>query len=281
MKIVILITATLLIIGCCGQTEPCTEGQSYNKYCNTCICTSAGSYACTLRACKNLEFACSRGLRYYDGCYTCICEKNLELGLHYACHPRKSCSHRFKPTFDHSKVKRDAPAVPSGCTRGPSYFDGCNTCVCSEGGHYACTLKYCFPDPVVKNDAQPLTKLEAVNVRRKRDEASAAKGCDKGQSYHEGCNTCVCAGDSYACTLGSCINTDPNPDTVHSRKRREIEESTGKYDPQKPANSNILKLDMERCTPNEVKNQNCNRCKCTKNGLGWLCTRKVCPQDAY
>jgi len=195
MKIVILFAATLLIGNCWGQTEPCTEGQSYNKDCNTCICTSAGAYACTLRACIDLDGsivkreygACSRGSRYYDGCYICMCEKNRELGLHYACHPRKSCSHRSKPMIGHLKAKRDVPAESAGCDKGQFYFDGCNNCVC-QGNSYACTLKFCFPDSGAKSVTQPSTKLEPISVRRKRDEAPAAKGCEKGPSYNDGCN---------------------------------------------------------------------------------------------
>jgi hypothetical protein len=40
---------------------------------------------------------------------------------------------------------------------------------------------------------------------------------------------------------------------------------------------NILNGNNQICTPNEVKMQDCNRCKCAPNGVAWFCTRNVCP----
>ncbi|PSN45950.1 hypothetical protein C0J52_16538 [Blattella germanica] len=31
----------------------------------------------------------------------------------------------------------------AACNRGPSYYDGCNTCSCYNGQYYICTLRYC------------------------------------------------------------------------------------------------------------------------------------------
>uniref|UniRef100_A0A336LYS6 CSON010969 protein n=1 Tax=Culicoides sonorensis TaxID=179676 RepID=A0A336LYS6_CULSO len=40
---------------------------------------------------------------------------------------------------------------------------------------------------------------------------------------------------------------------------------------------NVTPSDNQVCVPNEVKMEDCNRCKCAPNGVGWFCTRKACP----
>lgn len=191
--------------------------------------------------------ACDKGASYFDGCNTCVCQENL-----YIC-TKKYCFTAPDLLSQPSKAtvsKRDVPTTSPACDKGPSYFDGCNTCVC-HGNIYACTLKLCFAAPVI------LPQPSKATVS-KRDVPTSSEGCDKGPSYFDGCNTCTCMGNVYACTLRHCFEGDLFPDTVYkepSKKRREIEESTGKYDPPKESNLNILRFDAERCTPKEVKNQ--------------------------
>ena len=299
-----------------AKPEPCKEGDSYNEDCNTCTCTSTGVYACTRRACYHgpqfpdtptkapkskrdvneveASSGCDKGPSYSDGCNTCVCS-----GERYAC-TKKFCfpapvilPHSSKETVS----KRDTTTENKGCDKGQSYSDGCNTCVC-QGNVYACTLRACFPTSVIlpqpskatisKRDVPTESKgcdkgesysdgcntcvcqgnVYACTLRAcfpadiapasQKTKRAVDKGCDKGQSYYDGCNTCVCSGGSYACTEKACIVVKGHPDTVnveHSKKRREIEESTGKYDPPKATDQNILKFDVERCTPSEVKNQ--------------------------
>ena len=38
----------------------------------------------------------------------------------------------------------------------------------------------------------------------------------------------------------------------------------------------VVEEGKQVCTPNEVKMEDCNRCKCANNGIGWFCTRKAC-----
>lgn len=166
---------------------------------------------------------------------------------------------------------------------------------------YVCSQRACYNGPQFPDSPTP--------ARNKRDDVEATKpGCDKGQTYYDGCNHCNCVDNKfYVCTERACYHGPLFPDTVtvketivettgSPRSRREVQESTGKYDPPRQNQLPFLRFDVERCTPYEVKNQvsrtiynksnfienfqECNRCKCTNNGKGWLCTRKACPAVA-
>jgi hypothetical protein len=46
---------------------------------------------------------------------------------------------------------------------------------------------------------------------------------------------------------------------------------------QQVSNENVELTNNQVCTPHEVKMEDCNRCRCAANGIGWFCTRKACP----
>lgn len=50
-----------------------------------------------------------------------------------------------------------------------------------------------------------------------------------------------------------------------------------KVENQTSNNSNVAS-EGQICEPNSLKMQECNRCRCSPNGLVWLCTRKACPK---
>ncbi|KAG5679586.1 hypothetical protein PVAND_009146 [Polypedilum vanderplanki] len=90
--------------------------------------------------------------------------------------------------------------------------------------------------------------------------------CTPKAKFQKDCNTCICndLGNNAVCTLMACpdllITTTEEPSIT--------EQST--------INGNQV------CTPNEIKmqvetNETCNRCKCAANGIGWFCTKIVCP----
>lgn len=142
------------------------------------------------------------------------------------------------------------------CTQGHSYNDDCNSCTCGNAGIYVCTRRTCYNGPQFPDSPTP--------ARKKREDKPA---CDKGQKYFDGCNNCVCVNDKfYACTERACFPGPTFPDAVPikdktirvdeaTRSRREVQESTGKYDPPRPNQLPFLRFDVERCTPYEVKNQ--------------------------
>lgn len=143
-----------------------------------------------------------------------------------------------------------AYAKPESCTEGHQYTQDCNTCTCTTTGIYACTRMACYHGPQF-----PDTAPETPKSKRDLEDEHENSGCDKGASYFDGCNTCVCQGNHYACTLKACfpnISIQPLKPAV---AKREIEESTGNYSPPRGHNTNILRLDIDPCTPGEVKNQ--------------------------
>jgi Pacifastin inhibitor (LCMII)/Kazal-type serine protease inhibitor domain len=67
----------------------------------------------------------------------------------------------------------DSGTVPAG--------DGCNTCICTDEGTWACTDIACPP-----------------------------KACTPGETKSDGCNSCSCSAEGkWACTLIACIDAGP------------------------------------------------------------------------
>lgn len=201
--------------------EKCVEGHSYEVDCNTCTCTPTGIYVCTRRQCYE-------GPQFPD-----------------------TVTQAIQP----ARKRRDEAAV-TGCDKGPSYNDGCNSCTCSTTGIYACTKKQCFEGPEF-----PDTVTQAIRpARKRRDEASVTE-CDKGPSYNDGCNSCTCTkSGTYACTRRLCYEGPEFPDTVTqaiqpAKQKREIDAGAAKSDMARATNQNFLRFDAERCTPGEVKNE--------------------------
>uniref|UniRef100_U5EWN5 Putative serine protease inhibitor i/ii n=1 Tax=Corethrella appendiculata TaxID=1370023 RepID=U5EWN5_9DIPT len=94
--------------------------------------------------------------------------------------------------------------------------------------------------------------------------------CEPNSVFQKECNTCRCSPDGklVSCTRKFCI---PEPsgnklDEVHPGPK--VTDDTVTTTPQ--PNTQV-------CTPNEVRMEDCNRCKCAANGIGWFCTRKACP----
>ncbi|XP_058463408.1 kielin/chordin-like protein [Malaya genurostris] len=92
--------------------------------------------------------------------------------------------------------------------------------------------------------------------------------CEPGSNFMVDCNTCRCSADGkmVACTRKFCI-----PDVQSDDPKASNDSSNGieREDEQIQTNGQV-------CTPNEVKWEECNRCKCAANGIGWFCTRKGC-----
>ncbi|XP_055628267.1 uncharacterized protein LOC129769814 [Toxorhynchites rutilus septentrionalis] len=95
--------------------------------------------------------------------------------------------------------------------------------------------------------------------------------CEPGTNFMVDCNTCRCSADGklVSCTRKFCLPEEQGDDP----KAQAVEESSNgneKEEEQVHTNGQV-------CTPNEVKMEDCNRCKCAANGIGWFCTRRVCP----
>ncbi|CRK97497.1 CLUMA_CG010886, isoform A [Clunio marinus] len=71
------------------------------------------------------------------------------------------------------------------------------------------------------------------------------------------------------------LTTSLHKDDV-AREYINIKATTEMFDGSDQPDENILSLSIDRCSPNDVKFEECNFCKCALNGRGWLCTRWDC-----
>lgn len=100
--------------------------------------------------------------------------------------------------------------------------------------------------------------------------------CDPGSNFKMDCNTCRCSADGklVSCTRKFCVpeeqGDDPKVQTVPDDESDASSNGSEKEEEHVHTNGQV-------CTPNEVKMEDCNRCKCAANGIGWFCTRKACP----
>jgi hypothetical protein len=293
--------------------ETCTPGETTQKDCNTCVCTNDGLFACTRRLClpplpgtssrkrrSDSEKPCTKGQTYQKDCNTCHCQEDIGK---FVCTLRACYD---GPQFpDTEPITTQRPTEP--CKMGESYPDDCNTCTCTETGKFACTRRACYHGPQFPDT--PVRKRRADDTctpgERKQVECNT---CVCGLNGLFLCTKMGCIPPQAAsrkrsvdpkkqCTLIGCYDGPQFSDTI-VRKQREVASSTGKYDVPRQDYNNILSYETDRCEPNEVKNKvkifaffflnlkqickinyfkECNRCKCTKNGKGWMCTRRACP----
>ncbi|XP_055595115.1 pacifastin-like protease inhibitor cvp4 [Uranotaenia lowii] len=108
-------------------------------------------------------------------------------------------------------------------------------------------------------------------------EEAQAQGleCVPNSSFMDQCNRCRCSSDGKvkSCTRKQCVSEEMADDP---RVHDSVVSQNGvpeKEEEQVHTNGQV-------CTPNEVKMEDCNRCKCANNGIGWFCTRKACPPKA-
>ncbi|EAT48407.1 AAEL000551-PA [Aedes aegypti] len=110
----------------------------------------------------------------------------------------------------------------------------------------------------------------------------AGKQCEPGSTFKLDCNTCRCGADGkvMSCTRKFCV---PDVQGDDPKAQPMVDEVSDNLQPDASAAAAAEKEEEEVhtngqvCTPNEVKMEDCNRCKCAANGIGWFCTRKACP----
>lgn len=103
------------------------------------------------------------------------------------------------------------------------------------------------------------------------------KKCEPGSTFKVDCNTCRCSTDGkiMSCTRKFCVmeeqGDDPKAQPAAAAATAVEEDLTAEKEEEH------VHTNGQVCTPNEVKMEDCNRCKCAANGIGWFCTRKSCP----
>jgi|GEM_PF-1359882 len=141
--------------------------------------------------------------------------------------------------------------------------DGCNTCICDDGGNWACTAMACPPNECEPDECGPALGMpnyecpDGVTMAgpgdcKRNEEGLCAweiiecpSECVTGETKNadDGCNTCECTEDgTWACTDMACPPAE--------------------------------------CTAGETKDADdgCNTCECTEDGF-WACTEEVCPLE--
>lgn len=106
----------------------------------------------------------------------------------------------------------------------------------------------------------------------------AGQQCEPGSTFKMDCNTCRCSTDGkiMSCTRKFCIPEEQGDDPkVQLAMVDEVH--NGQHDLAVEKEEEHVHTNGQVCTPNEVKMEDCNRCKCAANGIGWFCTRKSCP----
>ncbi|XP_042890911.1 kielin/chordin-like protein [Penaeus japonicus] len=134
-------------------------------------------------------------------------------------------------------VQRNVALPPHfTCAPGSRWKVDCNTCTCSDTGVAACTLMACIGD-----------------VQQKSDEPV----CDEGSRWKiDECNWCKCIRGAPACSSRSCDNSPPL-----------IRTDGDDIDDIPPGGV---------CKPGSAWKPDCNWCSCTSDGMGSICTLKLC-----
>jgi Pacifastin inhibitor (LCMII) len=108
--------------------------------------------------------------------------------------------------------------------------------------------------------------------------------CTPNEQYKQDCNTCQCSSDGK---VASCTQVLCPSETTEAALKDETDTTEAVIE-QVESNNHV-------CTPNDVKLevsalkfsisvetqltnfQDCNRCRCAANGIGWFCTKNACP----
>uniref|UniRef100_A0A7G3APZ3 Putative secreted protein n=1 Tax=Lutzomyia longipalpis TaxID=7200 RepID=A0A7G3APZ3_LUTLO len=119
------------------------------------------------------------------------------------------------------------------------------------------------------------------------------KKCEPNSHFMIDCNRCRCSRDglSYWCTRMACVDftkrtkrqavEEQRHDDAKSTEIRpaehKVEDAAKQEEPKQEENAEATPENGTVCTPGDVKHEDCNRCKCANNGIGWWCTRNECP----
>jgi hypothetical protein len=235
-----------------GSSLPSEDG------CNTCQCTAAGTWACTLRDC---QASCVAGEQKPagDGCNTCTCDNDGDWACtDMACNP--------------------APECTPGSTRPAD--DGCNSCGCVDG-RWTCTLIDCAPDPVCDlgserpaddgcNTCTCTGDGWACTDRACEPPTTCTPGAQR--PADDGCNTCTCTeSGGWACTEKAC-----EPTTCTPGEQQPSEDGCNTCTCLQSGDWGCTKKACpELCTPGDTKKMDCNDCFCDEEGQ-WGCTLIAC-----
>jgi len=174
-------------------------GESFKNGCNSCTCNTDGNIICSKMKCND---PCSDLVGKLGNC-----EHNLEEWgvFNGRCQQLTGCSVPigYQSFSSMETCQTQCPSKTDGCWAVGKYFqqggsykmDGCNNCVCSEGGKWMCTKKICkvFPslhasvsnsvakrevvsEPEISSDFNNLARKEELSNLEDSSDSSDASG---------------------------------------------------------------------------------------------------------
>lgn len=249
--------------------------------CNHCFCNEKGTLAaCTLKYCFKSPVpvpitplrVCEPNSTFKKDCNTCTCNEDgtAESCTEMGCHE----------TLPKLISKRSIGDVRPTCEPNTTFKMDCNTCFCNADGTVGgCTMmgcppKVCEPNKVTRAQDtcntcrcnEEGTFLDCTNAICPSTTGVAPMMCTPHTVFKQDCNTCKCSTDGQKafCTRKMCRPTRQVTETPTAEENEEKDsEVAAQHTP---------------CTPGDIKIEGCNRCKCAKNGIVWLCTPgSACP----
>ncbi|KAL4703764.1 hypothetical protein ACJJTC_017552 [Scirpophaga incertulas] len=257
-----------------GEPLKCKPNSSFVRECNSCVCLKTGLILCTVKDCfskydsmipKQLDLPqgkdCAANSSWRTKCNLCKCSHDG----HSFCTPT-ACD------------ELDKSANEMQCAPETVWRSDCNTCSCTKEGRAICTKMGCdsfFPptdEKTISNSAQKVEEANATSVNsshtrktRAIPQQEAPKNCQPGQEFRLDCNKCLCdnQGQDFSCTRIDCnaLNANNNDGTRTKRDTSEVGEIA------------------IACSPGSVFDENCNTCRCTKDGRHAMCTMKRCDEN--
>ena len=190
--------ASIVVVGCGGMSddddsanshvavtpgEPCEGAGSTAQStdgCNTCACSSEGTWTCTKKECGGGS-ACAEGATMDDGCNSCSCHDG-----------QWACTTRYcgDPPDDPPPTGCPAPRDPDpnvSCAEVEVWAKAPDTGLC-------CLYGTSCVSP----------KNWAVFTNQMECEVGGSGICTPGQTSDDGCNSCTCTEDGWVCTDVAC-----------------------------------------------------------------------------
>ncbi|XP_060554606.1 kielin/chordin-like protein isoform X3 [Ruditapes philippinarum] len=200
------------------------DGETFKQDCNTCTCNN-GQAACTKMACYDEKVGhCPKP----NGTGICIVRCTTDL----SCPREQKCCSNGCGTVCMDPVYGGGSCLHNGVVYkdGETFKDDCNSCTC-DGGNAVCTKMTCSKDkpgvcPALNNNTAGICVNECNNDERCPGiQKCCSNGCGQvcmrpdvggqpchvngytfqhGESFKDGCNTCMCRNGKPACTKKAC-----------------------------------------------------------------------------
>lgn len=224
----------------------CEPSKTFKSECNTCVCSDDGlRFACTRMACTYMKRVCEPMTTFKRDCNSCSCNED---GTQAVC-TRMNCgfyhkdgSIKLPSEILNNPLLRSSAPKSQVCEPTKTFYQGCNTCHCSEDGtNYSCTQMLCEPQD--------------------------NKVCTPRSTFYKECNMCHCNGDGTGalCTRMSC-------NLFHAEGSLKL--------PSEILNNPLLRtrrtLNKKVCEPMTRFIKGCNSCLCNKDGTAAACTFLDC-----